>query len=138
MKRLFPIIVIAGMFLASGCSKDHELSLAGQAFVSQSSMGLYGDNVTYLQYDKFNHQFTRNYSGTEFRISNGNLDVYFSCNFSSVPSAGKSVNTHIVTHGLGLDEVIDGEFYVAKADGTLCWMWCEEKRLGIVAYIEKH
>ncbi len=136
MRVQYFIIFFAGLLLAAGCSRRHELSPAGQTFVNQSSMGLYGDGVSYMQYEKFSHQFYRNYSGTEFRLSNDNLEVYFSCVFSSAPSMGSSIDVHIETAGLGLEGDIDGVFYVAKVDGNLCWMWCEEENIGIVAYVE--
>lgn len=127
-------ILAAGLLTA--CSKSDTLSPEAQSFSKRNNYGLYDKESPVMEYQKFNHQMSRNRNCTKFRLQNDNLSSYFACEFSENPSQGKEILVKIKTEGINFDENVEATFKVIKTDGEMVWLWSDKENKGIIARIE--
>lgn len=138
MKKIIIFIVVccASAILYTSCSKDEILSPEADNFVKRSNYGLYSDNSSLLEYQKFNHQLSRNKKGTKFRIQDDNLSTYFACIFSEKISDGAEIEVNIKSLGLNIDSNINIICKVIKTNNNTAWLWSENEKIGIITFIE--
>lgn len=133
MKRHIIILTaIIAAVSAVSCNKSDILTPAAQAFAQQQNLGLYGDNITYLQYRKYTHQYSRNVSGTKFRMQTSDLNTYFACTFSEKPAKGRSIEVSIKTNGIAGNPELSDTYSVIKEQDGKFWLWNEERATGLV------
>lgn len=124
------------LMLLAACSASDTLSPEAAEFAGRDGYGLYGNGVSYMEYQKYNHQIARNSSGTMFRMQNGNMSEWFVCKFGAKPTEGKNINVKIESHGIGSVESVEADFKAIKASDGKMWLWAEEEMLGIIICTE--
>lgn len=137
-KYIFMCIAVAAVMGFTACDNDREKTHTPSSglFLRKTTPGVYESTKSIYAFSKISDQLYVNTSTNTYRIVSDDGSKYVQVALdSSIPGMGEKVTATITSKGIEAVGKYDPiEFEVMKKDSENCWLWSQEKGLGLILF----